>query len=55
MSTPEIDRVTAESMEEDSDIGGEHTESTVRDQKPSPTSASTKDEGGSDSGGMAPG
>jgi hypothetical protein len=37
------------------DIGGEHTESTVCDQKPSPTSASTEDEGGSDSGGMAPG
>jgi hypothetical protein len=55
MSTPEIDPVTAESMEEDADFGGEHTEPTVRDQEPRPADAAAEDEGGSDSGGMAPG
>jgi hypothetical protein len=56
MSTPEIDPVTAESMEEDADFGGEHTEPTVRHQEPRPAGgAAAEEEGSSDSGGMAPG
>jgi hypothetical protein len=54
VSTPEIDPVTAESMEQDADIGGEHTDSTVRDQEPGPAGDAPEEEGGSDSGGMAP-
>ncbi|WP_167344388.1 hypothetical protein [Amycolatopsis rifamycinica] len=50
MSTPEIDPVTAESMEEDADIGGEHTEPTFRDQQP----AGESDDEGADRGGMPP-
>ena len=48
MSTPEIDPVTAESMEEDADIAGEHTEPTFRDQEPQPVedSAEENDRGG---------
>jgi hypothetical protein len=34
MSTPEIDPVTAESMEEDADIGAEHTKPTHADEEP---------------------
>ncbi|WP_410645862.1 hypothetical protein [Amycolatopsis sp. lyj-346] len=52
MSTPEIDPVTAESMEADADIGGEHTEPTVRDQEPR---ANDSDEEDPDRGGMPPG
>jgi hypothetical protein len=32
MSTPEIDPVTAESMQEDADFGGEHTKPTYGDE-----------------------
>jgi hypothetical protein len=49
MSTPEIDPVTAESMEEDADVGGEHTEPTFHDQEPR---AGESDEEGGDHGGM---
>ncbi len=49
MSTPEIDPVTAESMEEDADIGGEHTEPTFRDQEPGPAPTDEED---ADHGGM---
>ncbi|WP_410671489.1 hypothetical protein [Amycolatopsis sp. cmx-4-68] len=52
MSTPEIDPVTAESMEEDADIGGEHTEPTFRDQGPRPAESDEED---ADQGGMTPG
>jgi hypothetical protein len=52
MSTPEIDPVTAESMEQDADIGGEHTEPTFRDQEPRPAESEEED---SDHGGMTPG
>ncbi|MCR3752055.1 hypothetical protein [Lentzea californiensis] len=34
MSTPEPDRVTAESELEDADIGGEHTRPTYADENP---------------------
>jgi hypothetical protein len=51
MSTPEIDPVTAESMEEDADIGGEHTEPTFRDQEPR---AGDSDEEDADRGGLPP-
>ncbi|WP_434533289.1 hypothetical protein [Amycolatopsis carbonis] len=54
MSTPEIDPVTAESMEEDADFGDEHTEPTFRDQPPETPGARTEDEGGGDHGGMDP-
>ncbi|MFF1614258.1 hypothetical protein ACFVYA_41380 [Amycolatopsis sp. NPDC058278] len=49
MSTPEIDPVTAESMEADADIAGEHTEPTFRDQEPQ---AGDSDEEDADRGGM---
>jgi hypothetical protein len=52
MSTPEIDPVTAESMEEDADIGGEHTEPTFHDQEPHPASTDEEDP---DHGGMPAG
>ncbi|MGW5720082.1 hypothetical protein ACWEVP_28210 [Amycolatopsis sp. NPDC003865] len=52
MSTPEIDPVTAESMEEDADVGGEHTEPTFRDQDPVPPPS---DEDDADHGGMPAG
>ena len=51
MSTPEIDPVTAESMEADTDIAGEHTEPTFRDQEPH---ANESDEAEPDRGGMPP-
>ncbi|MEV7095117.1 hypothetical protein AB0M80_19985 [Amycolatopsis sp. NPDC051045] len=51
MSTPEIDPVTAESMEDDADIGGEHTEPTFRDQEPR---AGDSDEEDPDRGGLPP-
>ncbi|MGW4487433.1 hypothetical protein ACWEOE_26745 [Amycolatopsis sp. NPDC004368] len=54
MSTPEIDPVTAESMQEDADFGEEHTEPTFRDQVPEPSGTTTEDEGRSDHGGMDP-
>ncbi|WP_167977050.1 hypothetical protein [Lentzea indica] len=41
---PEPDRVTAESEQEDADIGGEHTRPTVADENP----------GGRIGGGMSP-
>jgi hypothetical protein len=53
MSTPEIDPVTAESEEQDADVGGEHTEPTFRDQAPRP--GRNEEEAGGDSGGMDPG
>jgi hypothetical protein len=53
MSTPEIDPVTAEAMEQDADVGGEHTEPTFRDQEP--RSTPNEEEAGGDSGGMEPG
>ncbi|MBN6038390.1 hypothetical protein [Amycolatopsis sp. 195334CR] len=53
MSTPEIDPVTAESMEEDADIGDEHTEPTYRDQHPGPADEDLDDPDG-DRGGMDP-
>ncbi|WP_205215196.1 hypothetical protein [Amycolatopsis albispora] len=52
-NTPEIDPVTAESMEQDADIGGEHTEPTYRDQEPRPGDPEP-DERRGDSGGMEP-
>lgn len=54
VSTPEIDPVTAESMQEDADFGEEHTEPTFRDQVPEPSGTTTEDEGRSDHGGMDP-
>ncbi|MEU4673399.1 hypothetical protein AB0F91_36955 [Amycolatopsis sp. NPDC023774] len=54
MSTPEIDPVTAESMEQDADFGQEHTEPTFRDQPPASSDNNTEDEGGGDHGGMQP-
>ncbi|MEV6905114.1 hypothetical protein [Amycolatopsis sp. NPDC051372] len=54
MSTPEIDPVTAESMEEDADFGQEHTEPTFRDQSPAPSGRRTEEQGGGDHGGMEP-
>jgi hypothetical protein len=52
VSTPEIDPVTAESMEDDADVGGEHTEPTFRDQESPPAAGS--DEENTDSGGLPP-
>ncbi|MDQ0379626.1 hypothetical protein [Amycolatopsis thermophila] len=58
MNSPEIDPVTAESEQQDADVGDEHTEPTYRDQAP------TGDDVGSDEsapggeggpGGMDPG
>jgi hypothetical protein len=56
MSSPEIDPVTAESEQQDADLGGEHPEPTYRDQDPAGEEVGTdesRDEG--DSGGMRPG
>ncbi|MEV6876203.1 hypothetical protein [Amycolatopsis sp. NPDC051128] len=51
MSTPELDPVTAESMEDDADVGAEHTEPTFRDQESRPAG---DDEENTDSGGLPP-
>lgn len=51
MSTPEIDPVTAEDMEEEADFADEHTEPTFADQDPSGERTSTEDRN-DDSGGM---
>jgi hypothetical protein len=52
MSTPEIDPVTAESMEEDADFGGEHTEPTFRDQGPGADRKLLDEDDNDDSGGL---
>ncbi|SFH27179.1 hypothetical protein [Amycolatopsis regifaucium] len=55
MSTPEIDPVTAESMEEDADFAEEHTEPTFRDQRPRPDEGPANEGDGGDQGGMTSG
>jgi hypothetical protein len=54
MSTPEIDPVTAESMEEDADFADEHTAPTFRDQDPAGAEDPGTEDRGGDSGGMEP-
>jgi hypothetical protein len=57
MSTPEIDPVTAESMQQDSDFGEEHTEPTYSDQAPTGDDVGSDEaspEGKGGDGGMDP-
>ncbi|MEU0513958.1 MULTISPECIES: hypothetical protein [Amycolatopsis] len=54
MSGPEIDPVTAESEQQDADIGGEHTEPTYRDQDPEVGTDEAEPEGEGGPGGMDP-
>ncbi|MFI6031802.1 hypothetical protein [Amycolatopsis magusensis] len=58
MSTPEIDPVTAESMEEDQDFGDEHTRPTVADEqhnRPKTGPEENQPTGRGGAGGMDPG